>query len=254
MRGVRLPQVLQETESHLGWLERAHQREPAGCLKAVRQTVRNLRGETTSHTSFDGEGFREDEFKAELEHYGSRHFAHYYFVDKMLALYLWKDYARAREVAEGAAGYLKDSKGMLHSSEHVFLDGLIAAALAGSGDPRPALRRTVRRACRRFARWAEGCPANFSHKHLLLAAESARVSGAVAEARAHYDAAIDAARAYGYLQVEGMANERAAEMLDRRGDAPEEAIRYRAAAQKAWTDWGATGLAEALEQGKATPA
>jgi len=169
----------------------------------------------------------------------------------MMALFLWKEYARARELAERASGYPKDSKGMLHSTEHVFYDGLIAAALADGGDTRPGLRRVARSACRRFARWAARCPVNFGHKHRLLAAESARLLGAVAEARAHYDAAVAAAREHGYLQLEGLANERAADMLARQKDGTAAAVRYRDAARRAWEDWGATGLADAV--GRTSP-
>lgn len=248
MRGVRLDEVLRKAESHLGWLERMQQREPAGCVRAVRQTVRCLRGETASHLSFDGPGFREDAFVAELERYGSRHFAHFYFVDKMQALYLWREHARADELAARAAGYLKDSKGMLHGTEHVFYDGLIASALAGDGDPRRALRRRLRRAERRFAGWAARCPANFGAKHRLLAAESARLKGDVAGARARYDAAVAAAREHGYRQVEGIAAERAASLLEGAPGGAAEAARYREAARRAYSQWGAAGLAEALER------
>jgi hypothetical protein len=104
----------------------------------------------------------------------------------------------------------------------------------------------VRKACRQFTGWAARCPENFSHKHRLLAAESARLTGAVAEARVHYDAAVAAAREHGYLQVEGIACERAADMRERLPDGKADATRYRAAARRAFTDWGATGLADAV--------
>ncbi len=246
MRGVRLDEVLGEAESHLEWLERARQREPAGCLHAVRQTVRSLRGETASRTSFDSPGFREDAFVAELERYGSRHFAHYYFVDKMQALYLWKEYDQAHALAVRAAGYLKDSKGMLHGAEHVFYDGLIQAARAGQVGSRPVLGRAVGRARRRFARWASFCPANFGHKHRLLEAEASRLRGATAEARAHYDAAVALAREHGYRQVEAIANERAASLIERQPDGAADAARYREAARRAFSDWGASAIAEAV--------
>jgi hypothetical protein len=212
----------------------------------VRQTVRCLRGLTSSADSFDDDGFEEASFVEEIESFGSRHFAHFYFVDKMLALYLWGEYERAWDVAERSAGYLKDSQGMLHGAEHVFLRGLIAAALSGRSAGGRRLEGVVKKARGRFARWAARCPANFSHKHRLLEAEAARLAGDLGGARARYDAAVEAARTYGCLQVLGVANQRAAQILERGGDR-DSAARYRQAAREAWLRWGAIPLADAVE-------
>jgi hypothetical protein len=143
---------------------------------------------------------------------------------------------------------------MLHSAEHVFYGGLIQAALADRGGEeagqgvkaRSALVRGARRASRRFAGWASRCPANFSHKHRLLAGEVARLSGDVAGARAHYDAAVASAREHGYLQVAAIASERAASLLERQEGGEPDAARYRDAARGAFSEWGASAIAEAV--------
>jgi predicted ATPase/serine/threonine protein kinase len=244
MRGAPLNDVWAESERYAEWLERVQQREPLACVRAVRQTIRCLKGETDSAASFRDAAFDEDAFVQELSGFASKHFAHYYFVDKMLALYVRRQYADARRLARACAGYLKASSGMLHSAEHVFLDALIAAAGAGSGSSAGAARSVVKKACRKFERWAARCPSNFSHKHRLLAGEAARLTRDAAGAQRHYEAAIASAEEFGYRQVAAMAGERWADVLDGVGDA-DGARRRRAAARDAWLAWGATAAADA---------
>ena len=62
---------------------------------------------------------------------------------------------------------------------------------------------------RRLRIWADNCPENFEHKYLLAAAELARIDGRPVEAMRLYDQAVEAAQAGGFLQWEGLANERA---------------------------------------------
>lgn len=242
MRGVPLDDIYALAGQHADWLARAQQRETLGCVRAVRQTIACLKGATAGPASFDDETFDEAAFVKEVEGFGSKHFAHFYFVDKMLALYLRKQYAAAAELAAASASYLKASAGMLHSTEHVFLDALIAAA-AGSSDAGAVLKK----ATKKFASWAARCPGNFAHKHRLLAGESERVAGRHAAAAAHYAAAIAAATETGYVQVIGMAHERWAEMAAQQGDR-DEGKRHRDAAREAWSAWGATSVAAACTE------
>ncbi|MGC1307752.1 MAG: AAA family ATPase [Phormidesmis sp.] len=57
--------------------------------------------------------------------------------------------------------------------------------------------------------WAELAPANYQHKHTLVAAEFCRVTGDFLVAMEHYDQAIEGAQRHGYLMDEAMAYERA---------------------------------------------
>jgi len=175
MRGVRLDEVLGEAESHLEWLERARQREPAGCLHAVRQTVRSLRGRPRVAPRST----------ARLPRGSLRRRARALRLAPLRSLLLRgqdagalpvKEYEQAHAMAVRAAGYLKDSKGMLHGAEHVFYDGLIQAA----GPARPArgpLRPCDSPRAQLLRRWASLCPANFGHKHRLLRGRSLAPAG-----------------------------------------------------------------------------
>jgi predicted ATPase/class 3 adenylate cyclase len=246
MRGVPMDVVWAESERYLEFLHSVHTHECIGAVEAVRQTIRNLRGETRNRTSFASSEFDEDAYVRALPGYGSPHFAHFYFVDRLQALYLWGEYDAAIEAARASAAYLKSSPGLQHAAEHHFYHALTVAALAGAGARhRVAAPRALRRSRARFARWARRCPENFLHRQLLLEAEIARLAGRSDRAAKLYDQAIEAAGRHGFLQNEALAAELAGRFhlaagrhRAARHHLREAALRYRR--------WGATALADAL--------
>lgn len=230
MRGVPLDETWQASERMLDVLERARLEEPAGVVRTTRQVIRNLQGLTDSPGTLSDAGFDEDAFVASLDGYGSRHFAHWYFIARMQVAYLRGDYAHAAALARRSAACLKDSPGMLHAAEHHFQAALIDTA-------RGHASRATRRAAGRFARWAAQCPDNFAHKASILQGELARVRGRTQAALDAFEAARASAREHGYLQVEALADDLAARVHDARGDAAlRDAARMRAA--ETYARWG----------------
>lgn len=254
MRGVPMDEARRASERYLEFLQRASLREPIGVLTGVRQFIRNLRGQTPRRTSFNDTEFDEDEYMRGLASFGSRHFAHFYYILKMQALYLWGEYDKALEMAQLSAGYLKDSRGMLHSAEHVFYRGLVLAARYPQVELGRRWRclRQLRQAQRKFQRWACQCADNFLHKEKLLTAEILRTHGRHEEALNAYEEAINAARKYGYLQVQALANQHAARLHRSLGNS-EAAATYLTAACAAYHRWGAGAYADALEAGRENP-
>jgi predicted ATPase len=244
MRGVPMNTVWEESEKFLGFLKRAQLREPIGCLAVVRQTICNLRGQTESRSSFSDENFDEDAFTKQLVDYGSRHFAHYYFINKMQVLYLWGDYDAAFAVARQSAAYLKDSEGMLHSAEHYLYHGLTMAALAEKNpNQRFKFLAAARKNHARFTRWAASCEHNFRHKECLLSAAISFVAGNTDAALEAYERSIRVAEQYGYVHVKAMAAQQASVLEHRRGNLTKSA-EFRKTAVAAWQEWGATAYAE----------
>lgn len=240
MRGVPMDQVLAESDVLLDVLRRNRLREPIGVLTAVRQAIRNLRGQTRTATSLDDEAFDEQAFERELSTYGSRHFAHFYYIAKLQLLYLWGDYAAALEVAGRAAVYLEDSQGMLHGTDHEFYRALALAALGKSP-------RTVGQIARKFRKWAAACPHNFEHKALILVGEAARVSGQPDRAAALFALAEQAAAQYGYLHVQALAAQLGSRVLA--SSSPDAARQARGRAVDAYRAWGATAYASRMVNG-----
>ena len=239
MRGVSLPEIWAESDRFMEFLKPLNLREPIGAIRSVRQAIRNLRSRTLNQSTFSTDSFHEDEYVASLSQYGSRHFAHFYYVNKMLTQYLWKEYDAALATSQISAKYLKESPGMLHSAEHYFLTGLIQAAQAerSSGWKRYGHMRGLRAAAKRFAGWAQRCPQNFEHKSHLLAGELARLNGDHVAAVLAYNAAIRSAGEHGYRQVKAIAHQLASRLHAHRG-VSEQAQYHRTLAEKSFQDWG----------------
>ena len=241
MRGVSLTEIWAESDRFMEFLKPLNLREPIGAIRSVRQAIRNLRSRTLNKSTFSTDTFQEDEYVAGLAQYGSRHFAHFYYVNKMLSQYLWKEYDAALVTSQISAKYLKDSPGMLHSAEHYFLTGLIQAAQVerSTGWKRFGAMRGLRSAAKRFAGWAQRCPQNFEHKSHLLAGELARLNGDGTAAAVAYNAAIRSAGEHGYRQVQAMAHQLASRVHAHRG-VEEQARDHRSLAEKCFVDWGAS--------------
>jgi predicted ATPase len=238
MRGVPLQQIWDDSESVLEVLRRNRLREPMGVVTAIRQAIRNLRGETSGNSTLDDDVFDEDAFVQDLAGFGSRHFAHMYFIVKMQVLYLRGDFEAAIEMAARSAAYLKDSPGMLHVADHYFYQALALAAAGRS-------RRVVSRAAARFRKWSAACPDNFLHKLQVIEGEMSRAKGGGEEAAAMHARAADTARKYSYVHIEALAADLESRALARLGRTIE-ADRARARSADAYRSWGATSLCERL--------
>src|SRR5262249_52940191 len=98
-----------------------------------------------------------------------------------------------------------------------------------------------------LAAWAARCPANFADRATLVAAEIARVAGRELEAERLYEEAIALAREHGFIQNEGLGNERAARFHAARGFETI-AHAYLRNARSCYRRWGAEGKVRQLDQ------
>lgn len=219
MRGVGFDETARTAGRYLEFLQRIRNAEGIRTIQFVLQAMNNLQGHTQSTSSWDDPEFNEAGALADISGFQSRHFAHYYFINKMQCLYLWGHYAEAYEVSLQSDRYLPDSPGMLHTAEHFFYKVLILCACYPSAGTVQQLkwRRTLSSIRNKFRSYSKGSPSNFLHKQQLLEAELAMLQGAYAKAELHYYAAIDAAASYGYVNVQGLANALAARFHFTRG-------------------------------------
>jgi serine/threonine protein kinase/predicted ATPase len=238
MRGVPFTDIWDESQSVMEVLRRNRLREPIGVVTVIRQAIRNLRGETSGPGSLGDDEFDEAAFVRDLASYGSRHFAHMYFIVKMQLMYLRGQYDAAIEMAARSAAYLKDSPGMLHVADHHLYHALSLAAARRS-------RRVVSRAAARYRKWATECPDNFLHKSQVLEGEILRAAGRAEEAAAMHARAAETATKYGYVHIEALAADLQSRALAAAGR-PAEAERARARSADAYARWGATSLSERL--------
>jgi len=243
LRGVPLPELRQAAEGYLAFLTRIKSHEAAGAIKAVLQTIRNLEGATDGPASLADHDFDEAAFVEQIDGFTSKHFAHFYYVDKMQALYLWGLYDEALKLAELSKSYLKYSLAMLHTAEHHFLHGLVLCAMQRRGAP--VNLRKVRGILRKLDHWAKLNPANFEHKAQLLRAELTRCGRRPWDAAPLYAAAIRSAHQHGFIHIEALANELAGRFFVAQ-KAEMAASGHLRAALYGYLLWGARGVADKL--------
>jgi diguanylate cyclase (GGDEF)-like protein len=244
IRGVPLPEVTKLGGDYLAFMERIGSDEAAGAITATLRAVLNLEGMTENPASFGDPHFSETEFVGKLQGYTSKHFAHFYFVNKMQTLYLWRKPEEALQVARQSEQYLKYSIAMLHTVEHHFYHALILCA-AYDAKPDAAHLRKARKILKKFEQWAQLNPANFEHKALLIRAEIERLTKPGCEVADLYARAIRSADENGYQQNKALGNELAGRFfaslniaMSARGHLREACYGYQL--------WGAAGIADRL--------
>lgn len=243
IRGENFEELSHLSQAYLPLLKKIGRREAYGAILAVTQAMSNLQGKTATQLSWDTEGFIEESYVSEIAQYDSRHFSHFYFINKMQTLLLWQEYTEAWRVCQESQKYLKYSVGMLHTTEHYFYQGMIAALNPEfSASRKKSLLHSV---VKRFANWAKDNTENFEHKRFLLEAEEARLKGKKQKALWLYQAAIQAAQHQKAYQLKALAEERCACFLLADGN-KELASRLLRSAKNGYDYWGATAKAEAL--------
>jgi predicted ATPase/signal transduction histidine kinase/tRNA A-37 threonylcarbamoyl transferase component Bud32 len=217
---------------------------------AIRQTILNLRGMTNGNSSFSDQNYDEEQHVREMRGQDVKIAFYDYCVLKAYSYYIFGDYRSTfRIMAEAEKDIFDVLLGILVCADCSFLLALSAASLYPHASiiEKIGYSRILRRNRRRMKKWADNCPENFLHKHLLIEAEVCRAKGKHERAAALYDQAILSAREQGYIQIEAIANECAARFQLGRG---EEAAgkAHLAEAYRCYAKWGASGKVKAMEE------
>jgi predicted ATPase len=234
MRGVPLPELAAQAEETLDELNRFQLHEPATAVLAIQALALNLRhgAAATDNVSLES-----------LSAFGSRHIAHYVLLLELERKYLQGDYTAALEAGKQSAGFLKDSKGMLHGSEHFFWLSLSELALARAGQ-RKSLS-SARKALKRFEHWAQGCEQNFSARGQILRAELLAARHRHRQALENFTYAAATSVRYNQPHLAGLACRLAANSAQSLGWQEQHGQLLQQAAQH-YQAWGATAYAATL--------
>jgi predicted ATPase/serine phosphatase RsbU (regulator of sigma subunit) len=217
-------------------------------IELVRRTIIDLRGVLGGVGAAPPEAALDDAVLASGNRYllSSRH------LYRAMTLYFAGDYDKAH--AEAEAGSAIPILGSFFTAEHCFYGAL---ALAGRlraipERDRAPLLEPLGDAEARLRRWAEAGPANFAHRHALVAAERAALSGRPDEALDLYERAMVLARDGGAVHHQALAADLAARLHLGRGRERLAAL-YQADARYAYERWGAAAGAGAGAAGGETP-
>jgi predicted ATPase/GAF domain-containing protein len=211
--------------------------------------IRTLRGLTTTFGCFDDAQFNELQFERHLSSDPRLGFAAcWYWTRKLQARFFAGDYAVAVDASLNAQRLLWTSRGFLETAEAHFYGALSHAASCDAAFP--VQYREHAEALtghhKHLVVWAENCPENFQNRTALVSAEMARLEGRELDAERLYERAIQSARANGFVNNEGLANELAARFYAARGFQTI-AKAYLREARSCYLRWGANGKVRQLE-------
>ncbi|MES0488919.1 MAG: adenylate/guanylate cyclase domain-containing protein [Leptospirales bacterium] len=244
IRGVNLDEVKRIGTDYHNFMNRIDSREAKGAIQATLSAIDNLKGNTNSPISFSSGDIKEDEYIDEIKKFISLHFTHFYYVNKMLSLFLWGKYTEALETATESEKYLKYSIAMLHTVEHHFLHALILSALYTQTGKKKHLNK-IKKIHKKIGKWAKANRDNFEHQDLIIQAELSKHNGGGWKTVELYEKAAKSANENGFIQKAAIANELAGRYMIsqkmRKG-----AKGYLSDAYHAYMNWGASAVANKL--------
>ncbi|MCY1058065.1 AAA family ATPase [Nannocystis sp. SCPEA4] len=245
--GDPLEDVLHEVERRLDFVRKADYAFVHRILLSLRYLIQTLRGRPVHFSMLDGSELDLDAFEAGLDPADFQSAYAYYYGAKAQALFVLGSTSEAAAAATCASvvfPWKNDANAWI--VESFFYRALALAADCDEESPAELPDALV--ACeKQFGEWAENCPENFGHKHDLVRAELARLRGHESAAIRLYEQAVASARERGFVQIEAIACERAAEFYRARGlTIPADA--HLQAARSGYFRWGAHAKVEQLDQ------
>ncbi|OKO76055.1 ATP-binding sensor histidine kinase [Bradyrhizobium sp. AS23.2] len=249
--GVPLPTVQREAESALTFVRKSKFVLMIDVVTIHVQLVRALRGLTTGLSCFSDAELDERTLQARMENdVGGRAIALcFYWIRKLHAQIIARDFAAALATAEKARVLLWTSPAHLEVAEYHFYAALAHAGHCdGQSGPEPGQHLAQLRTHHdRLTVWAANCHENFRDREALVGAEIARIEGRDVDAMRLYEQAIRSARASGFAHTEALANERAAQFYAARGF-EKIANAYLRDARYCYLRWGADGKVRQLDE------
>lgn len=224
------------------------QERAAHMLNMDLQICLNLQKETAEPYRLVGSAFNEEEMLSIYQARNDNSRISTVLCNKLMLAYLFGAYDEAVRLAHQVEERVVGLSASIYLPLFNFYDSLThlavyAGRIAGE---QAEIGARVAANQKRLHEWAGHAPMNFQHKWLLVAAEQAAISQDFGQAREYYDEAIRLAGQHGYVQEEGLANERAAYFYLGRGQ--EGLARFYAqAALECYGRWGAAAKQKSLK-------
>ncbi|NPV54337.1 MAG: AAA family ATPase [Firmicutes bacterium] len=247
-RGVPLQELAEQIREYFQFASKVKDPYFPCFLTIYRQLVLNLQGLTRGPDSFSDDTFDEEGFIRGDTGYQIREKELFdYYLCKNQVYYLLGNYDRALPLLKEAERLTRLYFGEVYLADHVFYYCLTitAAYHTFSIRKKTAFWLLLLKKHRQMKQWARRCPANFEHKHLLIAAEMARIRRQNEKAALLYDQAIWSARTHRFIQNAAIASECAAKFYFSRG-LTDLAQKYIRDAYEGYRTWGAQIKTEQL--------
>ncbi|MFB2920174.1 trifunctional serine/threonine-protein kinase/ATP-binding protein/sensor histidine kinase, partial [Aerosakkonema funiforme] len=217
-------------------------------LKIYYQSVLNLLGKSQCPWQIQGVVYDEEIMLPKHQEGKDFYALGTLYISKLALCYLFNEWEQAKKVAIEAKENSHSLSGFFIIPVFHFYDSLThLATLPNTEDREDNLPQQVIDNQTKLKQWAEYAPNNYLHKFYLVEAEQYRVLGNKSEAIEYYERAITEAKANGYIQEEGLANELAARFYLAWGKEKVAAV-YMQEAYYCYARWGAKAKVGDLEQ------
>jgi len=214
--------------------------------------LRNLKGETASPRSLDVDQLSEEELHATLVKHEFVTGLYMFYLYKAMLAYLYGDPDAACGFIDRADPLQKQIPRGSPYPDYFFFACLTYANRAREADDkvRATALAVMDAAIDRVGVWRNVCPANFEHRHCLMLAERARVTGDGIEAISLYERAVKAAAAGGFTHHQAIANELLGHFYLETGR-DHAALGYMLEAVSLYDRWGAVAKVEQIKRAHA---
>jgi signal transduction histidine kinase len=245
--GDPLEEVHAEAQRALAFVTQSEFAFAIALVNGPLRLTRTLLGLTPKFGSFDEDSFVEEHYEQYLEANPLlTHATVRYWVRKLQARFHAEDYPAALAAAARAEQRMGATLRSFEFAEYHFYAALSHAALCPGIHPAGANLDAIASHYAQLQAWADECPANYSCRAALVAAELARLTGRELDAEHSYERAIQLSREYGFIQNEGLSSELAARFYGARGLLTI-AGAYLHQARESYERWGATAKVQHLD-------
>ncbi|MBE9193404.1 AAA family ATPase [Gloeocapsopsis crepidinum LEGE 06123] len=211
--GETLQSVVRKHSEYIDLIIKYDQKHQLYLAQIDKQLVINLIEESSHKDSLIGKSFNELKMLPFFKKTSNIIAIFFIYFAKILLAYLFKKYQKSIENAREAEKYIGHTLTMIVFIEYKFYYSLALLAhysFVNVREQKKYLGIVVDNQ-EKIEHWAHYAPMNYQHKYDLIVAEKARVIEETLTAMEYYDRAIASAKEQGYIQVEAIACERAAE-------------------------------------------
>jgi predicted ATPase/signal transduction histidine kinase len=246
-RGAPLAELRADTAAALEFLHRIGDATNGDFLRPRIVFMDWLMGERREDGRLGFDGLDEADATEIIKARGNKSFELDWFMLLEMQRYLRGDFRAGYELGCEAQALLPYGAGFITRAEHALFHSLCMVRLypAAPADERGRLMEELTEHRRQLGLWAEHCPENYRHFHLLLEAELAALAGDVLGAMDLYDRAAAAASEQAFVNIEALAAELAAAFWFGQ-KRPAFGQIYLEKSLAAYEVWGATGKAADL--------
>jgi predicted ATPase/class 3 adenylate cyclase len=246
--GYPIEEVLEWSIDKVDYLKRNKHFSGLDFSAPKMQLLKALAGQSPKLKDWNDSDFKDDDFVKSIRETGNQSALGHFYCTKVTMLYYFDRYNEAIQTSDKGWPAYDYIVGQWLVPEWEFFKAMsIAGALSGlpAGEKRKRLR-DFKRSLRLMKKWAKDCPINFNGFLYLLQAEHTSIHGEFNQVVQLYEKAIEACSDAGFIQIEAIANKRAAIYLERQGHQKMASIFMRSA-YDLFKQWGAYALCEILE-------